>query len=162
MLRAGVSPARTDGRPRLLHCPQLFREGRFRPSGRPEHRLPGRGCLQCLGGKGFFDSPGSARPGPSVQPDLRAIGAALLAKEKSRNAASFSNHREFKERIRQEYSVSSFECRRCSNRCQVNKIGIGRETLFFGDTCERYTSQQTISPRLRKRRSPTSSGSGRT
>ena len=75
-----------------------------------------------------------------------AIGAALLAKEKSRNAASFSNHREFKERIRQEYSVSSFECRRCSNRCQVNKIGIGRETLFFGDTCERYTSQQTISP----------------
>jgi predicted CoA-substrate-specific enzyme activase len=75
-----------------------------------------------------------------------AIGAALLAKEKNRNAASSSSHRGLEERIRQAYSVSSFECPQCSNRCQVNKIGIGSETLFFGDTCERYTSQQTAFP----------------
>jgi len=75
-----------------------------------------------------------------------AIGAALLAKEKGRNAASSPSHGGLAERIRQEYSVASFECPQCSNRCQVNKIGIGGETLFFGDTCERYTSQQANLP----------------
>jgi predicted CoA-substrate-specific enzyme activase len=76
-----------------------------------------------------------------------AIGAALLAKEEVEKDARLSpSHQELEERIGQEYSVSSFECPQCSNRCQVNKILLGRETLFFGDTCERYTSQQTHLP----------------
>jgi predicted CoA-substrate-specific enzyme activase len=73
-----------------------------------------------------------------------AIGAALMAREKAEKDARLSpSHQELEERIRQEYSVSSFECPECSNRCQVNKILLGSETLFFGDTCERYTSRQT-------------------
>ena len=76
-----------------------------------------------------------------------AIGAALMAKEKARKDARPSpSHQKLEERILQEYSVSSFECPQCSNRCQVNKIQLGSETLFFGDTCERYTSQQTHLP----------------
>jgi hypothetical protein len=80
-----------------------------------------------------------------------AIGAALMAKEKAQKDARPSpNHQELEERIRQEYSVSSFECPECSNRCQVNKILLGSETLFFGDTCERYTSRQTRLPSREK------------
>jgi predicted CoA-substrate-specific enzyme activase len=76
-----------------------------------------------------------------------AIGAALLAKEKAlKDERPSPSHRELEERIGQEYSVSSFECPHCSNRCQVNKILLGSETLFFGDTCERYTSGQTHLP----------------
>ncbi len=76
-----------------------------------------------------------------------AIGAALLAKEKAlKEERPSPGHRELEERIGQEYSVSSFECPHCSNRCQVNKILLGSETLFFGDTCERYTSGQTHLP----------------
>jgi predicted CoA-substrate-specific enzyme activase len=76
-----------------------------------------------------------------------AIGAALLAKEKAlKDERPSPRHRELEERIGQEYSVSSFECPQCSNRCQVNKILLGTETLFFGDTCERYTSRETHLP----------------
>jgi predicted CoA-substrate-specific enzyme activase len=76
-----------------------------------------------------------------------AIGAALLVKQKAlRDATPLPSHRGLEERIWQEYSVSSFECPRCSNRCQVNKILLGSETLFFGDTCERYTSRRAHLP----------------
>ncbi len=76
-----------------------------------------------------------------------AIGAALMVIEKARKDARTSpSHEELEERIRQEYSVSTFECLQCSNRCQVNKILLGSETLFFGDACERYTSRQTRLP----------------
>ena len=34
----------------------------------------------------------------------------------------------------------SFECRQCSNRCDVNVIETGGERVYFGDTCERYAS----------------------
>jgi predicted CoA-substrate-specific enzyme activase len=76
-----------------------------------------------------------------------AIGAALMAQKKAQKDATPSqSHQELEDRIRQEYLVSSFECLQCSNRCQVNKILLGSETLFFGDTCERYTSLQTHLP----------------
>jgi len=76
-----------------------------------------------------------------------AIGAALLAREQAaKNSRPAVDRQEWEKIIRQDYSVSSFECSHCSNRCQVNKIRIGSETLFFGDTCERYTSQQTHLP----------------
>jgi len=76
-----------------------------------------------------------------------AIGAALMAREKTQKAVmSLPIRQEMEERICQEYSVSSFECSQCSNRCQVNRILLGKETLFFGDTCERYTSRQAHLP----------------
>jgi predicted CoA-substrate-specific enzyme activase len=37
--------------------------------------------------------------------------------------------------------LRTFECKRCSNRCEVNLINMEGERVFFGDTCERYTSR---------------------
>jgi predicted CoA-substrate-specific enzyme activase len=38
-------------------------------------------------------------------------------------------------------TVSSFECKRCENRCQVNRVTISGRTVHFGDICERYTEK---------------------
>ncbi|MFH1467125.1 MAG: acyl-CoA dehydratase activase [Pseudomonadota bacterium] len=35
----------------------------------------------------------------------------------------------------------SFECRHCSNRCQVTRFRAGDRVRFFGDVCERYSQQ---------------------
>jgi len=40
-----------------------------------------------------------------------------------------------------EYTINSFECGRCANICQVNKIERGDTVAFFGDVCERYTGR---------------------
>jgi predicted CoA-substrate-specific enzyme activase len=67
-----------------------------------------------------------------------AIGAALVAAEDharepfSTEFVGFDAHKD--------YSLSSFECRHCSNVCQVNRMERGGRTAFFGDVCERYTS----------------------
>ena len=72
-----------------------------------------------------------------------AIGAALMAAEKVDQSGKISPPTELlKERIRSTYKISSFECRECSNHCQVNRIAIGEETIYFGDTCERYTTRR--------------------
>ncbi|MBI4860267.1 MAG: hypothetical protein HY815_08390 [Candidatus Riflebacteria bacterium] len=42
-------------------------------------------------------------------------------------------------------SLKSFECKQCSNSCEVNVIEVASERIFFGDTCERYTSRGTTS-----------------
>ncbi len=78
-----------------------------------------------------------------------AIGAALLARE-ARASRSDSggaaqparDGRELRRRLARDLSVSSFVCGQCSNSCQVNRIAVEGESIFFGDTCERYTSTQ--------------------
>ena len=35
----------------------------------------------------------------------------------------------------------SFECRKCSNRCQVTRFRAGGEVFFFGDVCELYSAR---------------------
>jgi predicted CoA-substrate-specific enzyme activase len=35
----------------------------------------------------------------------------------------------------------SFECRACSNRCQVTRFRAGDRVRFFGDVCERYSER---------------------
>ncbi len=35
----------------------------------------------------------------------------------------------------------SFECHRCENRCQVNRIKVGTKVAHFGDICERYSER---------------------
>ncbi len=37
--------------------------------------------------------------------------------------------------------VETFECRACSNLCQVSRIQVGEQTSFFGDVCERFTAR---------------------
>ena len=85
-----------------------------------------------------------------------AIGAALIAKnviEKGKRAVSQTNLIE--KRISQPYSITSFQCNHCSNRCQVNRVNFDGKSIYFGDTCERYSSKQDVS---RRRESPECSG----
>ncbi|MBU0753557.1 MAG: hypothetical protein KJ645_00355, partial [Planctomycetes bacterium] len=38
-----------------------------------------------------------------------------------------------------DYKLTSFECPHCPNNCQVTRMKMDQGTVFFGDTCERYT-----------------------
>jgi predicted CoA-substrate-specific enzyme activase len=72
-----------------------------------------------------------------------AIGAALLAREKVLTSGRVSaDQNTLEQRISQPHQVTSFECSHCSNHCQVNRIKFAQDVIYFGDTCERYTSQQ--------------------
>ncbi len=81
-----------------------------------------------------------------VHPHTRisgAIGAALMARDRVRRAGKRSpGGAEILARLAKESRTSSFTCLHCSNRCQVNRIAIEDELLYFGDTCERYTARQ--------------------
>ncbi|HEK86511.1 MAG TPA: hypothetical protein ENO29_09200 [Candidatus Aminicenantes bacterium] len=71
-----------------------------------------------------------------------AIGAALEAREKTRKSGNkFIEATELKEKLLQPYQLNTFECQKCSNRCQVVAVTSGRESIYFGDICERYTSK---------------------
>ncbi len=74
-----------------------------------------------------------------------AIGAALIAGEKvERSGKESPGAASVAQRLREKYSVTSFTCTHCSNRCHVNKIALEDESVFFGDTCERYTAGQDL------------------
>jgi predicted CoA-substrate-specific enzyme activase len=68
-----------------------------------------------------------------------AIGAAIAARDAMRGHIGASNFTGLAPGSRP--SVRSFECARCSNSCQVNVIESATGRVFFGDTCERYTSR---------------------
>ena len=70
-----------------------------------------------------------------------AIGAALLSARSSIVAGS---------RFRGLDScrgpeAESFQCRRCDNRCQVNRVRVGDRRAHFGDLCERYSARDHAS-----------------
>jgi predicted CoA-substrate-specific enzyme activase len=72
-----------------------------------------------------------------------AIGAALITRRTVEQKGKVSpDLAQLQERIRRPFLVSSFQCRHCANRCQVNRIDLGNRLLFFGDICERYTVKQ--------------------
>ena len=76
-----------------------------------------------------------------------AIGAALMARERVREAGKTSpDAAAIRRRLGQEYAVTSFTCTVCSNSCQVIRIAFEDVVVFFGDTCERYTAGQGLSP----------------
>jgi predicted CoA-substrate-specific enzyme activase len=76
-----------------------------------------------------------------------AIGAALMARERVRDAGKTSpDTSAVRRRLAQEYAVTSFTCGECPNRCQVNRISFEDGAVFFGDTCERYTAGQGLRP----------------
>lgn len=78
-----------------------------------------------------------------------AIGAALEAKERVKKAGKKSlNTQEIKQKWLKPFELKSFECQQCSNRCQVVRINSDGETVYFGDICERYTSQSVRERRL--------------
>lgn len=70
-----------------------------------------------------------------------AIGAALAARAARERSGPDRESRFNGFSHSESPAVTSFECRRCANRCEVNVLETGPgERAFFGDTCERYTS----------------------
>ena len=65
-----------------------------------------------------------------------AIGAAIAAMQAAKETSTFKALA-----ADTVPSLKSFECRHCSNRCEVNVVRVGKEHAFFGDTCERYTNR---------------------
>jgi predicted CoA-substrate-specific enzyme activase len=65
-----------------------------------------------------------------------AIGAALLAmKERDWKESGFKGF----ELSKSVYTIKSFECKHCPNRCEIRKVMIeGSKPFFYGSRCERY------------------------
>ncbi|MFC1555577.1 acyl-CoA dehydratase activase [candidate division KSB1 bacterium] len=71
-----------------------------------------------------------------------AIGIALLAQENSEKAESRWKGFGF---VDQEYTLSSFVCKTCSNHCEVKRVKIEKEKpLFYGSRCERFDYDKKI------------------
>jgi predicted CoA-substrate-specific enzyme activase len=70
-----------------------------------------------------------------------AIGAALLVRD-AQQAGDLPSATGFRgvDACRGELE-KSFECKRCVNRCQVNRFRSGSQVFFFGDTCERFSAR---------------------
>ena len=69
-----------------------------------------------------------------------AVGAAVIA---YRQRSAKSSFRGFAQIAQSRYKVSSFECRHCPNRCDVNVFQMeGGPKYFYNDRCERYSGAQ--------------------
>jgi predicted CoA-substrate-specific enzyme activase len=64
-----------------------------------------------------------------------AIGAAILAMRGSSGISAFKGF-ELSERA---YTVTTFECAECANRCDIKRVIFdGEKPLFYGSRCEKY------------------------
>jgi len=70
-----------------------------------------------------------------------AIGAALAAREAANGESTQFRGLDAVESAR----VETFECRACTNLCQVSKIRVEGLTSFFGDVCERFSAKKSQS-----------------
>lgn len=71
---------------------------------------------------------------------MGAIGAALLAKEEIRTSGRQTSFSGFS-CINNDYSVGSFECRGCTNMCEVIEImSNGLPVAHWGDRCGKWSS----------------------
>lgn len=66
-----------------------------------------------------------------------AIGAAIAAKNHMSGQQSTFRGLDCSENA----VLTTFKCNHCSNNCEVNLIEQAGEKIYYGDTCERYTSQ---------------------
>lgn len=68
-----------------------------------------------------------------------AIGMALIAGERHAATGKDTAFLGF-DLGERDYALSSFECKACENRCEINKVTVdGREgALFYGGRCEKY------------------------
>jgi predicted CoA-substrate-specific enzyme activase len=66
-----------------------------------------------------------------------AIGAAMLAM-KEKDPAKVTPFKGF-DLTSKKYELCSFECRDCSNLCEIRKVEMeGEEPLYYGSRCEKY------------------------
>jgi predicted CoA-substrate-specific enzyme activase len=78
-----------------------------------------------------------------------AIGCACIAMDADSGQGSrFKGFDEGKK----DYEIASFECKECSNRCEINRVMVeGEKPLFYGSRCEKYdvdrrTAAQSVHP----------------
>ncbi len=73
---------------------------------------------------------------------LGAIGVAMLARDEMEATGSQTRFRGFDLAHRQ-YELSSFECQKCSNRCEIHKVVFeGEKPLFYGSRCGLWDSDE--------------------
>ncbi|MFA5074011.1 MAG: acyl-CoA dehydratase activase [Nitrospirota bacterium] len=64
-----------------------------------------------------------------------AIGAAILAMQENPVKSSFKGF----DLSQRTYSITTFECAECSNRCDIRQVRFdGEKPLFYGSRCEKY------------------------
>ncbi|HEY6010984.1 MAG TPA: acyl-CoA dehydratase activase-related protein, partial [Nitrospirota bacterium] len=64
-----------------------------------------------------------------------AIGVAILAMRGSAGTSGFKGF----DLSKRAYTVSTFECAECANRCDIRKVSFDNEKpLFYGSRCEKY------------------------
>ncbi len=64
-----------------------------------------------------------------------AIGAAILAMRGSAGRSAFKGF----DLSKRAYTISTFECAECANRCDIRKVIFdGEKPLFYGSRCEKY------------------------
>ncbi|THB62940.1 MAG: CoA protein activase, partial [Desulfovibrio sp.] len=81
---------------------------------------------------------------PPHHDNTGAIGLALIARDHMREKGlSESSFKGFN-LADSSYSVTSFECKGCENRCEINRVTIEGEEgkLFYGGRCEKYDIRQ--------------------
>ncbi len=70
---------------------------------------------------------------------LGAMGCALLARENHRETGRETTFVGF-DLSKRNYTMKSFECKQCSNNCEIHRVEIEGEEkkLFYGDRCGKY------------------------
>ncbi len=64
-----------------------------------------------------------------------AIGAAILAMRAGSGKSTFKGF----DLSKRAYSVTTFECAECANRCDIKRVSFdGEKPLFYGSRCEKY------------------------
>ncbi len=64
-----------------------------------------------------------------------AIGVALLAMREGSGASAFKGF----DLSKRAYTITTFECAECSNRCDIRRVSFdGEKPLFYGSRCEKY------------------------
>ncbi len=73
-----------------------------------------------------------------------AIGAAILAMRDHRGLPGAFKGFDLSKRA---YTIATFECRECSNQCDIRKVSFdGEAPLFYGSRCEKYDVKKKSSP----------------
>lgn len=68
-----------------------------------------------------------------------AIGVAIIAKEFMENNPHLKTKFKGFDISKRSYQISTFECRDCSNLCEIRRVSIeGEKPLFYGSRCEKF------------------------
>lgn len=78
---------------------------------------------------------------PPHNENTGALGCAVIARENDDGAGSTFKGFDLS---KVEYTIESFECTDCPNRCEINKVLVaGEEPMFYGDRCGKYDIRDT-------------------